>query len=341
MRSAQQRSRLQKALTPVSTMNHREWFQGLLEHAVMAPSGHNTQPWLFRPGRDSMDLIADRSRSLPVVDPFDRELTISCGAALHHVETAARHSGRALDVELCPEEGNPDVLVRMRPGVEIPSQPSSLFDAIPRRRTTRSLFDDRLLPDTLITACENSAQDAGVQLSIVTDAQQRLELGKLVAKGDRIQFSDPRFRRELAFWVRSRHCSSRAGMSGKGFGMPDILSPVGATVIRTFDLGNQIASGDEKKIIEGSPTLALLSSKEDSVHDWLQTGRALSRILLTLAAEGATASYLNPPVELEELRSTLPDLVACERFPQILLRVGYGPAASPTVRRNVSDVIIT
>lgn len=320
-------------------MNGRDWFRTLLEHAVKAPSGHNTQPWLFRLRRDSMDLIADRTRSLPVVDPLDRELTISCGAVLDHIEVVARHFGRELDVELYPEGASSDTLARVRPGMELSSQPSPLFDAIPHRRTTRALFHDRILPDALRKTCENCAQDFGVHLSMVTDTQSRLELAKLVAEGDRLQFSDPRFRRELASWVRSRRCGSGDGMSGNGFGMPDMLSPVGATVIRTFDLGNKIAADDEKKIIQGSPTLALLSSKEDSVHDWLQTGRALSRILLTLAAGGATASYLNPPIELEELRTTLPDLLDCEPSPQILLRVGYGPAAPPTVRREVDDMI--
>jgi hypothetical protein len=57
-----------------------EQFKCLINHAIFAPSGHNTQPWLFRLVGDHMDLIADRTRGLPVVDPYDRELTISCGA---------------------------------------------------------------------------------------------------------------------------------------------------------------------------------------------------------------------------------------------------------------------
>jgi hypothetical protein len=46
---------------------------------------HNSQPWQFALNRDSVDVFADRSRSLPVVDPDDRELTISCGACVHHL----------------------------------------------------------------------------------------------------------------------------------------------------------------------------------------------------------------------------------------------------------------
>ena len=51
----------------------------LLNYAVLAPSGHNTQPWLFRLSGDKVELYADRTRGLAVVDPEDRALVISCG----------------------------------------------------------------------------------------------------------------------------------------------------------------------------------------------------------------------------------------------------------------------
>ncbi|WP_229440580.1 hypothetical protein [Massilia sp. BSC265] len=56
---------------------------------MLAPSSHNTQPWLFRMAESSIDLFADRTRALPVNDPDDRELTISCGCALMHLRIAA------------------------------------------------------------------------------------------------------------------------------------------------------------------------------------------------------------------------------------------------------------
>jgi nitroreductase len=72
----------------------------LLRYAILAPSGHNTQPWLFMITGDGIELYADRSRALPVVDPDDRELIISCGAALATLQIAMRHFGHpaALDV---------------------------------------------------------------------------------------------------------------------------------------------------------------------------------------------------------------------------------------------------
>ncbi len=315
----------------------------MLDHAVFAPSGHNTQPWLFRLGADHLDLIADRTRGLPVVDPFDRELTISCGAALDHLVTAGRHYGKKVTVEVSPDSNDADLLARCRiaDAVTPNASDNALFESIPYRRTTRTKFENRELPEDVIERCIELAEQLGVELTLITDSAKRSEIADLVAEGDRIQFADPRFRRELASWVHSRRRSSHDGMSGTGFGIPDILSPIGALLIRIFDLGNGVAASDKEKIAEGSPTLAVFSSPSDNLAHWLVTGQALSKVLLTLTDAGATASYLNPPVELEELRSRLKELVQCEGTPQLLMRFGYGPPAAPTVRREVDDVLIS
>jgi len=106
--------------------------RAMLKHAVLAPSGHNTQPWLFKlSSEDSLDLIADRTRALPVVDPYDRELTISCGAALGHLEVAASHYGRALKIFLSPKPSEPDVLARVKLTSDAPESLDDLFEAIP------------------------------------------------------------------------------------------------------------------------------------------------------------------------------------------------------------------
>lgn len=60
----------------------REKAGSMIQRAVMAPSSHNTQPWIFRVSDWAIDLWADRTRCLPVNDPEDRELAISCGSAL-------------------------------------------------------------------------------------------------------------------------------------------------------------------------------------------------------------------------------------------------------------------
>ena len=86
-----------------------------LNYAVLAPSSHNTQPWLFRVVDDTAELYADRNRALRVVDPDDRELVISCGAALHHLRTAVRYFGHDDETGIA-SDGHPDLLATVRLG---------------------------------------------------------------------------------------------------------------------------------------------------------------------------------------------------------------------------------
>ena len=61
----------------------------ILKYAVKAPSGHNTQPWIFKTGNDSITVLPDFTRALPVVDPDNHALYISLGCALENLIIAA------------------------------------------------------------------------------------------------------------------------------------------------------------------------------------------------------------------------------------------------------------
>lgn len=116
----------------------RETIRSIVRLAVLAPSSHNTQPWRFRVLEDRIDLLADRTRALPVNDPFDRELVISCGAALLTLRAAATSAGVGAQVTVLPDATDIDWLAR----VELTADPADatlagLAAFIERRRTYR------------------------------------------------------------------------------------------------------------------------------------------------------------------------------------------------------------
>lgn len=321
-----------------------EQLRFLVGYAILAPSSHNSQPWLFRVGEGCIDVHADRTRALPVVDPYDRTLTISCGAAVGTLEVAMRAFRSEPVVAPLPSASDPDLLARVSRGA--PHRPDErdrrLLEAITQRRTTRSSYADAPVPDDVLARCRAWCDAFGCGFASIADRQAREGVAALVAEGDRTQFADARFRRELAAWIHSRRLGSRDGMSGSNFGLPDVLSPVGALVVRTFDLGNGIAASDRDKIGSGSPVLAVIATPGDAAGDWLAAGRALSHLLLELTAAGFTASYLNQPIEVAELRPRLRDAVAVDGHPQLLIRIGRAPGEPPaSVRRPVEDVLLT
>ncbi|HET8668281.1 MAG TPA: hypothetical protein VFM10_09905 [Terriglobales bacterium] len=317
-------------------------FEFLTRYAILAPSSHNTQPWLFKIAEDAVEIYADRTRALPVCDPDDRELIISCGAAVFHMRVALRHFGHRGVIDILPKPHDPDLLARVSFGDAYEPMPEEqhLFRAILKRRTNRSRFEDRPVPDALLVDLQQAARMEGATLQVVRGENRRNSIVDLVAEGDRIQMADKSFRRELAAWVRSNRSTQHDGIPGYGFGFTDIVSVGGPFVIRTFDLGGFQAAKD-RDLATGSPVIAVMHTEADTARDRIAAGQALARVLLRARADNVWGSFLNQPIEVEHLRPKLRDALDITGFPQILLRMGYGPEVRPTPRRNITDVQIS
>ncbi len=311
-----------------------------LEAAILAPSGHNTQPWLFRVTEDAVEIYADRRRALPVVDPTGRELTMSCGAALLNLVIALRHAGYSLSVEEVASKDH-DLLARVRIGGPLPPtrDDERLFAAIPIRCTNRRPYEDRQVPASSVTELIEAAKALNAHLAVVTDTSKDA-IAALVAEGDRTQASDPHFRGELAAWVHPNRTACKDGIPACSFGVPSLPSLVFPFILRTLDWGNG-QSAKDRQLASGSPVLAVLWTDEDTPRAWLNAGQALERVLLTAAANGLSASFLNQPIEVPSLRLHLAEIAGVRGYPQLLLRIGYGSVPAPaTPRRDVADVLL-
>ena len=311
----------------------------LLRYAVLAPSRHNTQPWLFEVEGPELRVYADLRRALPAADPDGRELAMSCGAALHNVEVAASHFGRASSVELLPGGRKDGLLGRLT--LEERQTPGpldeELFAALPVRRTNRLAFDAREPPVGLLTALTREAAAYGASLRIIEQAE-RPAVAELVAEGDRIEWSSPPFRAEVAAWSRLNRSGARDGMPGYVQGM----SEPAAALHRLFVRLRPDAGAEERRdrhYALHTRALLLLSTARDHGSDWVAAGRAMQRVLLRAAAHGLSASYFSQAVEVPRLRAGLREALGERAHPQLLFRLGFGRALSPTPRRAPAEVL--
>jgi hypothetical protein len=290
---------------------------------------------------DLLELRADRSRRLPVVDPEDRELTVSCGAALGCLEVALHNFGHEGTIELIPQDGDSDLLARI--GLGEHRDPTlmdrALFEAIRNRRTHRLPFLPRTPDADLIAALEAHGYQHGVWFRILQSEAHRRTVTGLISEGDRAQMADRAFRQELTSWLHPNRSKSRDGMPGWAFGLNILESIAIPLVVRTFDTGSGRAAID-RDLVEGSPLLAVLGTPADTRHDWMQAGRVLTQILLRAAVEGVSASFLNQPVEVPALRQRVGALLGSSGYPQLILRMGYPIGEDRrTPRRDVREVI--
>ena len=94
-------------------MDEQGWSQ-VVAAATRAPSIHNTQPWRFVAAPDRLDVYLDTERALPVLDPTGRQQIISCGSAIEFAVVALAAAGHAAEVDLLPDDGDPDRLATVR-----------------------------------------------------------------------------------------------------------------------------------------------------------------------------------------------------------------------------------
>jgi nitroreductase len=323
-----------------STAPAAEQLRHLLRWAILAPSIHNTQPWLFRLQEDAVELFADTRRTLRVVDPERRQLFMSCGAALFNLRIAIRRFGRADLVDYGADPARSSFIARVRLGPAIPSAEADLrlFDAIPQRRTNRRPFAVRSIGQELGDDLAREAARQGAWLTRLAPGA-RAEIAALVAEADRRQFADDAFRSELARWLVPPGSGRADGIpfyrTGRGSRTPHAVT----LLVRSFDIGGDVAARGEQ-LDSGSPFLALLGTDHDEAADWVAAGEAMQAVLLRAASLGISASFLNQGLEIPELRGRIGRLAERDGWPQLLLRMGYGPPIPATPRRPLDQVLL-
>ena len=263
--------------------------RALVADAVCAPSSHNTQPWRFRLTDDAIELHADRTRRLPVNDPHDRELIISCGAVLANLVVSAGHHGLTPAVDL-QRDDDPDDLATITLTAGELTGDDRLWRAVRTRRTQRKPFLDRAVPEDLLARAVAAADRPAVWTHVL-DASHRAAFVDLVATGDHVQFEDPNWRRELAAWLRPRR-------RGDGLPVPVATGAMTRFMVTHVDLGRRMGKSDAT-LAATAPAVIVLGTERDDPMSWIETGRALQQLLLTAAAEA-----YRPATSTSRARST-------------------------------------
>ncbi|SNS10865.1 hypothetical protein SAMN04488107_1407 [Geodermatophilus saharensis] len=305
--------------------------------AVLAPSVHNTQPWRIRLHPDRLELSADRTRRLTVLDPAGRALTQSLGAALLNARVALAAAGSAVRVDRLPDPADPELVAVLRPVDGLPDAAlATLAPAVRRRRTNRRRYGPGRVPDEVlrVLVAAAAAEDT-VLVPVIRDDHVHL-LARLTQQADRIQNADPAYRAELRRWTNRE--------PGTGDGVPTSAVPHvdgrhhDQLPVRDFDTAGagQLPADTTS---DTTQTLVLLATHTDDPLAWLRCGEALERVLLELTTRGWVAGPLTQAIEVPVTRTQLRSALTWDAHPQSVLRIGHAPATSPTPRRPRGTVV--
>jgi hypothetical protein len=285
------------AYAPWTTWRHGDGLLRLVHAAVLAPSPHNAQAWLFSLAADHIDVHADRSRRTGAIDPFDRELHIGIGAALENLALAARAEGWNPTVELLPADDSSHLarvaLARSRARV------SPLYQQIPNRRTNR-------FPYVLGRPVEQEALDAmsalalpGCRVIWITDLGGRRQLGELLVTATRAIVADAAQLESDHRWFRHSWDEiqrRRDGITLDAAGLPALTTAVAKLLPaqNPSRLGEAWLDATASRHTPTAAAYGLIAVDEPAdIAARIRCGRTLQRIHLWATGAGLGLHHMN------------------------------------------------
>jgi nitroreductase len=311
----------------------------ILRYACRAPSVHNTQPWTWRVRGARIDLFADFKRQLMYADPNRRDLFISCGAALHHLQTACTGLGWSARVHRLPDPRDVRHVARVsltpaRP----PSGSAELLATIERRRTDRRRLTSWPLPEERLASLSATGSLWGAQVLPVEGELAKARLYALTHRADVVQNRNQRYVAELAAWT----------LRDTTEGIAPELIPARDDLGLADSLNRRFANGTlEDPRVDPEPSedaLLLVCTSSDDAISWVRAGEALSAVWLEATRENLALVPLSQAVEVDATRHDLyADVLGGLAFPQLLLRLGWLPLSRNelprTPRRPLEEVV--
>lgn len=329
-----------------------------LASAILAPSPHNRQPWLIElDSNDGMTLYPDLSRLLPQTDPLNRQIVIGLGAFIEALSLAAADQSRSLGVVAFPD-GATEVGLDDRPiakfvlGAVGSAQPDNLFAALRNRRTNRTPFADRPVPNETLAAIGNVLASSSTLWGATSNAPQTAALRGLCNAGWIIEMTTARTHLESVSLTRIGGAEVDAnpdGISLTGFGI-DLYSSLGLLTrdkmknpdARAFKMTKTFYAD----LIDSARSFGWLVTSDNSRQSQLGAGRDWLRIHLAATQAGIAfqpfSQVLQEFPEMAAQFSAVHELLSVEAPAQIqgLFRLGYAKDPKPSPRWPLQTRVI-
>lgn len=314
-------------------------FLFMIEQAIKAPSGHNTQPWLFKINDHSIEIYPNLEKSLPVVDFDNRELFISLGCAVENLCIAASYKEYRTSVS---NDAQGVITINLTKCDSVAYDP--LFEQIDIRQTNRSVYNGSIIPDNTIQVLQKIPIEQNINVHFYKTGTQDFDtISNFVFRGNIQQMQDETFKKELKEWMRynKKHQNeTNDGLSYAVFGAPNmpkfIVKPI---MLKAVNEKSQ-NKGDKKKILSSSH-FVLFTTLHNTIDEWINLGRRLERFLLKTTELGIVHSYLNQPNEIRGLAKQMAEsLDLSDEYPTILIRLGYGEKMPYSKRKKLNNLIL-
>jgi len=309
----------------------------ILHLASLAPSGHNTQPWVVRIlGPKHWVIGSDKKRWLPAVDPENRELLLGIGAFIENLVIAAGTFGYEVDTQIIAKKPlDPDIAdIRLKKGktVDFP------LEEITKRRTVRSGYTDQeIKAEDLKYIARHDAKSCTVpnvpsphSFYFSNSSRQGKYLREGTIEANRTQaFRDPA-QEELANWIRWSNKEAKQYRNGLTPESMEIKGVAGLFVRNFYNRQSVLKKSFREQTVD------IVSKQVKTCGGWLvvtiadsriptliQYGRVFENMLLKIREKMIAIHPMTQMLEEEPWRKQIAKELGLTGEVQWILRIGY------------------
>ncbi|HEY1064408.1 MAG TPA: hypothetical protein VGE30_03920 [Candidatus Saccharimonadales bacterium] len=289
-------------------------------YALLAPSGHNTQPWLFVKENDSLLLQVNPARELPFSGELAAEPYVSLGACLETFHLAALGFGYRLTTDYLLDGKS---MARVSLNGRTTPQPE-LLTAITNRVSNRSLYKAQS-PDDATLADITKHRFTRVSCHLVRDPVGIAYLSQKTLEATAEIMTEQEFRSELSKWVRNNITRQHDGMPGFAQGMPTPPSLLAKHVVRRFDISKTQAKLDAKRVTH-TPVVAIICATAADPRAYLEVGMLYASISVRATLAGVASGGVGAAAISPTTKSAVAKHFKLDDQPTALMRLGYATA---------------
>jgi len=312
-----------------------EKLQFFARYAILAPSGHNTQPWQFQRRGESLVLGVNPQRELPFSGALAAEPYVSLGTCSETLRLAALGFGFGVDLYYkLDKKTEVETSVRGR----LVPQPD-LLKAITERTSNRSLYKDKALPPELLKdIVKNEFNDLHVWRT--RDKQSVDFLARQTKAATETIMSNAEFRAELSKWVRNNVTKQYDGMPAFTQGMPTPPSLIARHIIKHVNIAKGQAKTDAKRL-KHSAEVILICVKRSGPKAYLDAGRLFARICVLAQSHGIASSGVGAAVIDPQAKQNVAEHFKLTEVPTALIRLGYATKKAKHTPRWPLEKVLT
>jgi hypothetical protein len=303
----------------------------LLQYAILAPSTHNSQPWLFKIKEGFCEVYYDKNLRLPYADPEGRDLFISVGCAIENLIIASKYldvfESIAFDHYV---DDNPIAIVKFKNLNTKKLQPNLNFkpltETILKRINARGIFQNKKVDQEIINSILSRIKNDNylldqIDVKFINSKEKIKKIASLTAQGIQKAYKDPLFRKEMSKWLHNSMTSKKEGLPGYALKVSMILSFILPTLVRFKDLGNLLGKLN-KKSINSAPLVCIINTSNENPYTWLQVGRLAERLMLEFNKHLYQTSIFVAAIEMGDSQKEVQNLLKTNKKPQFLFVVG-------------------